>query len=113
MNITNWERIALIIFTGDIGNKISEYLKSISPKLDVISCGRDLCNQNSIYLDLEDDDSFKTFDTKLSSLEKPLRLVINTSGFIHSNYLKPEKRRSHLNLSNIIKNFLLIQLSQF
>ena len=30
---------------------------------------------------------------------------INTSGFLHSNYIKPEKRLSHLNRSNIIKNF--------
>ena len=35
----------------------------------------------------------------------PLRLVINTSGILHSNQIKPEKRLSHLNRSNIIKNF--------
>ena len=105
MKIHNWEGIALIIGTGDIGNSLSDYLKSISPKLDVITCGRDLRNQNSIFLDLEDDDSFKAFDTHLSLLTKPLRLVINTSGFLHSNYIKPEKRLSHLNRSNIIKNF--------
>ena len=105
MKIHNWEGIALIIGTGDIGNSLSEYLKSISPKLDVITCGRDLRNQNSIFLDLEDEDSFKAFDTHLSLLSKPLRLVINTSGFLHSNYIKPEKRLSHLNRSNIIKNF--------
>ena len=91
MKIQNWEGVALIIGTGDIGNCLSDYLKFISPKLDVITCGRDLRNQNSIFLDLEDEDSFKAFETHLSLLSKPLRLVINTSGFLHSNYIKPEK----------------------
>ena len=53
MKIQNWEGIALIIGTGDIGNSLSEYIKSISPKLDVITCGRDLRNQNSIFLVLQ------------------------------------------------------------
>ena len=42
---------------------------------------------------------------KISLFKKPLRLVINTSGFLHSNLVKPEKRLSHINRSNIIKNF--------
>jgi len=107
MKIQNWEGVALIIGTGDIGNCLSDYLKFISPKLDVITCGRDLRNQNSIFLDLEDEDSFKAFETHLSLLSKPLRLVFNTSGFLHSNYIKPEKRLSHLKRSNIIKNFTI------
>ncbi len=105
MTIRDWEGIALIIGVGDIGKCMSDYLKTVSPKLDVIVCGRNLKSQNGIYLDLEDDHSFKTFEDKISLLKKPLRLVINTSGFLHSSHLKPEKRLSHVNRPNIIKNF--------
>ena len=105
MTIRDWEGIALIIGVGDIGKCMSDYLKTVSPKLDVIVCGRNLKSQNGIYLDLEDDHSFKTFEDKISLLKKPLRLVINTSGFLHSSHLKPEKRLSHVNRANIIKNF--------
>ena len=55
--------------------------------LDVNVCGRNLTSQNDIYLDLEDDDSFDSFENKISLFNKPLRLVINTSGFLHSNHL--------------------------
>ena len=105
MTIRDWEGIALIIGVGDIGKCMSDYLKTVSPKLDVIVCGRNLKSQNGIYLDLEDDHSFKTFEDKISLLKKPLRLVINTSGFLHSSHLKPEKRLAHVNRPNIIKNF--------
>ena len=105
MTIRDWEGIALIIGVGDIGKCMSDYLKTVSPKLDVIVCGRNLKSQNGIYLDLEDDHSFKTFEDEISQLKKPLRLVINTSGFLHSSHLKPEKRLAHVNRSNIIKNF--------
>ena len=105
MTIRDWEGIALIIGVGDIGKCMSDYLKTVSPKLDVIVCGRNLKSQNGIYLDLEDDHSFKSFEDKISLLKKPLRLVINTSGFLHSSHLKPEKRLAHVNRSNIIKNF--------
>ena len=105
MTIRDWEGIALIIGVGDIGKCMSDYLKTVSPKLDVIDCGRNLKSQNGIYLDLEDDHSFKSFEDKISLLKKPLRLVINTSGFLHSSHLKPEKRLAHVNRSNIIKNF--------
>ena len=105
MTIQNWEGVALIIGNGDIGICISDYLKNISPNLDVVLCGRNLNNQNGIYLDLENDDSFTSFENEISIFKKPLRLVINTSGFLHSNLVKPEKRLSHINRSNIIKNF--------
>ena len=105
MTIRDWEGIALIIGAGDIGKSISNYLKSVSPKLDIFICGRNLATENDIYLDLENDHSFTSFDKKLSLFNKPIRLVINTSGFLHSNLVKPEKRLSHINRTNIIKNF--------
>tara|TARA_Y100001968_G_C19411734_1_gene746685 strand:- start:1267 stop:1986 length:720 start_codon:yes stop_codon:yes gene_type:complete len=105
MTIRDWKGVALIIGPGDIGNCISESLKTLSPNLDVVVCGRNHDNKNDIYLDLENDDSFTSFENQISLLRKPLRLVINTSGFLHSNLIKPEKRLSHLNRSKIIKNF--------
>ena len=105
MAIRDWDGIALIIGAGDIGKSISDYLTTVSPNLDVVVCGRNLTNQNGIYLDLENDHSFISFENHISLLQKPLRLVINTSGFLHSDLVKPEKRLSHINRSNIIKNF--------
>ncbi len=105
MKIQDWEGVALIIGAGCIGKCISDYLETISPKLDVVVCGRNLTSQNSIYLDLEDEHSFTLFENKISRFTKPIRLVINTSGFLHSKLVKPEKRLSHLNRSNIIQNF--------
>ena len=107
MGMRNWEGVALVIGAGDIGRSISDYLSAASPNMDVIVCGRNLTNQNSIYLDLEDDRSFTSFENNISLFKRPLRLVINTSGFLHSNLIKPEKRLSHINRSNIIKNFTI------
>ena len=105
MNIQNWEGLCLIIGSGDIGNRIADYLTDISPDLEVIVCGRNIHSQNGIYLDLENDNSFNSFKKEISLFKKPLRLVINTSGFLHSSLIKPEKRLSHINRSNMIKNF--------
>ena len=46
MTIRDWEGVALIIGTGDIGTSISDYLTTISPMLDVIICGRNLASKN-------------------------------------------------------------------
>ena len=105
MTIRNWEGVALVIGAGGIGIAISEYLKANGPKLDVYICGRNITNPKGINLDLENDHSFDNFENHLSLLDKPLRLVVNTSGFLHSNNIKPEKRLSHINRHNISKNF--------
>ena len=105
MTIRDWEGVDLIIGPGDIGKSIADYLKAVSQHLDVIICGRTLTNKNDIYLDLENEHSFASFENQISLFKKPLRLVINTSGFLHSNHVKPEKRLSQINRSNIIKNF--------
>ena len=105
MTIRDWDGVALIIGAGDIGNCISNYLSDVAPQLEVIVCGRNLTNQNGIYLDLEQDHSFTSFENKISLFSRPLRLVINTSGFLHSTHIKPEKRLSHINRANIAKNF--------
>ena len=81
MTIRNWEGIALIIGAGDIGKNISDYLLTNAPKLEVILCGRNLKSSRCIYLDLEDEESFISFEENISLLRKPIRMVINTSGF--------------------------------
>ncbi len=106
MTIQDWEGVALIIGAGDIGTSIFDYLSTVAPMLDVFICGRNLKNNhNAIYLDLENDNSFTSFANQVEVFNKPLRLVINTSGFLYSNLVKPEKRLSHINRSNILKNF--------
>ncbi len=105
MTIRDWEGVALVIGTGEIGYSISDYLTAIAPKLEVKCCGRNVTSENGIYIDLENDHSLNSFQDKISLFKKPLRLVINASGFLHSNHLQPEKRLSHLNRPNIIKNF--------
>ena len=107
MTIRNWEGVALIIGAGDIGKNISDYLLTNAPKLDVILCGRNLKCSSGIYLDLEVEDSFKSFEENISLLHKPIRMVLNTSGFLHSKLIKPEKRLSHVNHSTINKNFTI------
>jgi len=105
MKIKEWEGVALIIGSGDIGKAMSDYLSSIAPKMEVVACGRNVTCKNSIFLDLENDKSFVSFENDLSLFKKPLRLVMNTSGFLHSDFIKPEKRLSHIKRSNMIKNF--------
>ena len=85
MTIRNWEGIAIIIGAGDICKNIRDYLITIAPKLEVKLYGRDLKRSSDIYLDLEDEDSFSFFVDNLSILRKLIRMVINTSGFLHSN----------------------------
>ena len=105
MTIREWEGVALIIGSGGIGKSISNYLKNVSPNLDVIVCCRNPINKSDIYLDLENDYSYTSLENQVSLFTKPLRLVFNTSGFLHSNHVKPEKRLSHLNRSSIVKSF--------
>ena len=105
MKIRNWDGVALIIGAGDIGRAIADYLTTLSPNLDVVVCGRNRTEKNGIYLDLENDHSLASFENQISLYKEPLRLVINTSGFLHSKIVKPEKRLSHINRSKIIKNF--------
>ena len=107
MTIRNWEGIAIIIGAGDICKNIRDYLITIAPKLEVKLYGRDLKRSSDIYLDLEDEDSFSFFVDNLSILRKLIRMVINTSGFLHSKLIKPEKRLSHVNRSKISKNFTI------
>ena len=70
MSISDWEGIALIIGTGEIGNSITDYLISKAPKLDFILCGRNFNNQSGIYLDFENDVTFNSFEKQISLFDK-------------------------------------------
>ena len=107
MNINNWEGVALIIGSGGIGKAIFEHLSTNSPLMDVILCGRNIIFENDICLDLENDESFRSFKKYICFNKKPFRLVINTSGFLHLNILKPEKKVLDVNHSNLLKNFAI------
>ena len=48
MSIREWDGVALIIGTGDIGNHITDYLTNNAPKLDVVFCGRNLKSKGGI-----------------------------------------------------------------
>ena len=67
MKIREWDGVALIIGAGYIGQGISDYLSSVSPNLDVFLCGRNLNNINGIYFDLENDQSFTSFEKQISN----------------------------------------------
>tara|TARA_Y100001968_G_scaffold252067_1_gene237408 strand:- start:730 stop:936 length:207 start_codon:yes stop_codon:yes gene_type:complete len=66
MTIRDWEGLALIVGAVDIGKCIADYLLAVSPNLDVIVCGRYLTKLNGIYLDLENDHSFLSFENQIS-----------------------------------------------
>ena len=62
MTIRDWEGVVLIIGAGDIGRCLYDYFITNAPTLDVYLCGRNLKKENGIYLDLEQDESFKSFE---------------------------------------------------
>ncbi len=87
MKILDCEGVALIIGGGDIGNCISDYLTTFSQRLEVYVCWRNSISPNNIYLYLENDELFNSSEIQISLFNKLLRLVINISGFLHSNHL--------------------------
>ena len=77
-------KINFSVPTGNFGDVYAGYLaKKIGLPINKFVVAT---NQNDIYLDLEDDHSFASFENKISLFSKPLRLVINTSGLLHSNH---------------------------
>ncbi len=75
-------------------------MTSIAPNLEVIVFVQNIDISNGIFLYLENDDSLVSFEESILSFSKPLRIFINTSGFLHSNIIKPEKRLTLVKRSN-------------
>ncbi len=66
MTTGDWDGVALIIGTRDIGKSIFDYFTAVLPNMNVIVCTRNLMNFNEIYLDLEKNHSFTAFVNKIS-----------------------------------------------
>ncbi len=99
------EGLALVIGAGGIGKQLAEDLAFRENNLEVILCGRKNVFKNFWEFDIENENSLKDLKFKLSKLDSNLRLVINATGRLHSEKLKPEKRLQHINTDNLIESF--------
>ena len=99
------EGLALVIGAGGIGKQLAEDLAFRENNLEVILCGRKNVFKNFWEFDIENENSLKDLKFKLSKSDSNLRLVINATGRLHSEKLKPEKRLQHINTDNLIESF--------
>ena len=99
------EGLALVVGAGGIGRQIAEDLASKENNLEVILCGRKNVFKNFWELDIENENSLKDLKDKLSKSKLNLRLVLNSTGRLHSEKLNPEKRLQHVNKENLIESF--------
>ena len=99
------EGLALVVGAGGIGRQIAEDLASKENNLEVILCGRKNLFKNFWELDIENENSLKDLEDKLSKSKSNLRLVLNATGRLHSEKLNPEKRLQHINKENLIESF--------
>jgi len=58
-----------------------------------------------LNLDLECQDSIDACSKKIMDANDGIDLILNASGFLHDDLVKPEKRISDLNLAGLTKNF--------
>ena len=97
--------LALVVGSGGIGVKLAEAISSIENELDVVLCGRKNKFHSFWELDIEDDHSLKNLKNKIKEHPSDLRLVINASGRLHSENLKPEKRLQHICRKALFESF--------
>ena len=97
--------LALVIGSGGIGTQIAKDLFSLEKGLEVILCGRKKNFLNFWEFDIEDNNSLANLKNKIHNHPKPLRLVINATGRLHSDNLTPEKRLQHLQKENLLESF--------
>ena len=81
------EGSALIVGQGGIGSAITELLQQDCPQLTVLPLGR----RSEPRLDLCCDEDLEQISSWLQQ-QPPLRLVINTAGWLHDGGRGPEKR---------------------
>lgn len=79
--------LALVVGRGGIGNALAEALAARTPGLQLLHLGRG----SDPPLDLCDDAHLDDLRQRLRQAP-PLRLVINTAGWLHGDGLGPEKR---------------------
>ncbi len=97
--------LALIIGSGGIGTQLAKDLSSQYDQLEVILCGRKKRFENFWEFDIENQNSLDDLKNKIRKHPSNLRLVINASGKLHSESLKPEKRLQHINIENLLESF--------
>ena len=103
--------LALVIGSGGIGTQLAEDLSSSEDDLDVILCGRQNTFLNFWELDIEDNNSLENLKNKIHEHPKNLRLIINATGRLHSETLKPEKRLQHIERENLLESFSVNAIS--
>ena len=98
-----WQHLqgaALIVGQGGIGSAMTELLQSSCPDLTVLALGR----RSHPRLDLGSDDDLEQLSGWLQE-QPPLRLVINTAGWLHDSGRGPEKRLQAVNRAGLEQAF--------
>tara|TARA_B100001939_G_scaffold314230_1_gene298536 strand:- start:434 stop:1174 length:741 start_codon:yes stop_codon:yes gene_type:complete len=91
---------ALVVGQGGIGSAITEKLQEHCPQLTVLSLGR----RSQPRLDLCSDTDLEQLTGWLEA-QPPLRLVINTAGWLHDGGRGPEKRLQAINRAGLEQAF--------
>ena len=97
--------LALIIGSGGIGTQLAEDLSKSEKELDVVLCGRKSQFNSFWELDIENPQSLLNLKNKIANHSSKLRLIVNATGRLHSESLKPEKRLQHLDKKNMMESF--------
>jgi NAD(P)-dependent dehydrogenase (short-subunit alcohol dehydrogenase family) len=96
----NLQGAALIVGQGGIGSAMTELLQSSCPDLTVLALGR----RSQPRLDLGLDGDLEDLSGWLQE-HPPLRLVINTAGWLHDSGRGPEKRMQAVNRAGLEQAF--------
>ena len=91
---------ALVVGQGGIGSAISELLNQECPRLTVLPLGR----RSQPRLDLCRDEDLEELSGWLQQ-QPPLRMVINTAGWLHEGGRGPEKRLQAIQRSGLEQAF--------
>ena len=86
------EGLALVVGAGGIGTQLAKDLSQSEKDLEVVLCGRKNAFNPFWELDIEDSHSLLQLKNKIANHPSKLRLVVNATGRLHSDSLKPEKR---------------------
>ena len=97
--------LALIVGSGGIGKQLARDIAIQENQLEVILCGRTNNFSSFWELDIENQNSLNDLKHKIKQNPSQLRLVINATGRLHSETLKPEKRLQHIQKENLLESF--------
>lgn len=96
------EGLALVVGRGGIGQALADNLARHAPGLQLLHLGR----TSEPPLDLCQDDHLEDLRRRLQQAP-PLRLVINTAGWLHGDGLGPEKRLQAVQRQGLEKAFAI------